>query len=164
MFLSCVNWIFSVSYTRQEHCETQMLRKRVKDLETEYKQLQLECQVKESRVVDLESDVEVSFQNYLGMNLCLVSLECRSTRSSSVWSCSFFFCCFELSMSFLILCVCEIWIENWKTVKTFSIFILCWPAVDVLHSVMQWYCMVVFVVVLTSGVCVVVLLWYLISF
>ncbi|KAE8286620.1 Macoilin Transmembrane protein 57 [Larimichthys crocea] len=43
---------------RQEHCETQMLRKRVKDLETEYKQLQLECQVKESRVVDLESDVE----------------------------------------------------------------------------------------------------------
>uniref|UniRef100_A0A8C9X0E5 Si:dkey-12h9.6 n=1 Tax=Sander lucioperca TaxID=283035 RepID=A0A8C9X0E5_SANLU len=41
---------------RQEHCETQMLRKRVKDLETEYKQLQLECQVKESRVVDLESD------------------------------------------------------------------------------------------------------------
>lgn len=53
--------IFSIFYTRQEHCETQMLRKRVKDLETEYKQLQLECQVKESRVVDLESDVEVSF-------------------------------------------------------------------------------------------------------
>ncbi|XP_074541736.1 macoilin-1 [Halichoeres trimaculatus] len=43
---------------RQEHCETQMLRKRVKDLETEYKQLQLEFQVKESRVVDLESDIE----------------------------------------------------------------------------------------------------------
>ncbi|XP_041830954.1 macoilin-1 [Melanotaenia boesemani] len=43
---------------RQEHCETQMLRKRVKDLETEYKQLQLEYQVKESRVVDLERDVE----------------------------------------------------------------------------------------------------------
>ncbi|KAF6717100.1 Macoilin [Oryzias melastigma] len=43
---------------RQEHCETQMLRKRVKDLETEYKQLQLECQVKESRVLDLERDVE----------------------------------------------------------------------------------------------------------
>lgn len=53
--------IFSVSNTRQEHTETQMLRKRVKDLETEYKQLQLEYQVKESRVVDLESDVEVSF-------------------------------------------------------------------------------------------------------
>uniref|UniRef100_A0A3Q1GI99 Si:dkey-12h9.6 n=1 Tax=Acanthochromis polyacanthus TaxID=80966 RepID=A0A3Q1GI99_9TELE len=46
------------SLTNQEHCETQMLRKRVKDLETEYKQLQLEYQVKESRVVDLESDVE----------------------------------------------------------------------------------------------------------
>uniref|UniRef100_A0A3Q4I2P4 Si:dkey-12h9.6 n=1 Tax=Neolamprologus brichardi TaxID=32507 RepID=A0A3Q4I2P4_NEOBR len=43
---------------RQEHCETQMLRKKVKELETEYKQLQLEYQVKESRVVDLESDVE----------------------------------------------------------------------------------------------------------
>ncbi|XP_008395755.1 macoilin-1 isoform X1 [Poecilia reticulata] len=43
---------------RQEHCETQMLRKRVKDLETEYKQLQLEYQVKESRVVDLERDIE----------------------------------------------------------------------------------------------------------
>uniref|UniRef100_A0A3B5KYG2 Si:dkey-12h9.6 n=1 Tax=Xiphophorus couchianus TaxID=32473 RepID=A0A3B5KYG2_9TELE len=42
----------------QEHCETQMLRKRVKDLETEYKQLQLEYQVKESRVVDLERDIE----------------------------------------------------------------------------------------------------------
>ncbi|XP_053301782.1 macoilin [Pleuronectes platessa] len=43
---------------RQEHCETQMLRKRVKDLETEYRQLQLENQVKENRVVDLERDVE----------------------------------------------------------------------------------------------------------
>ncbi|KAM4600514.1 macoilin-1 [Polymixia lowei] len=43
---------------RQEHCETQMLRKRVKDLETEYKQLQLEYQVTEGRVVDLESDVK----------------------------------------------------------------------------------------------------------
>lgn len=41
-----------------------MLRKRVKDLEAEYKQLQLECQVKESRVVDLESDVEVSFSHF----------------------------------------------------------------------------------------------------
>nr|XP_057913676.1 macoilin-1 isoform X2 [Doryrhamphus excisus] len=44
--------------SRQENTESQMLRKRVKDLETEYKQLQLECQVKESRVVDLENDVE----------------------------------------------------------------------------------------------------------
>lgn len=61
--------IFSISYTRQEHTETQMLRKRVKDLETEYKQLQLEYQVKESRVVDLESDVEVFSYYYLGMNL-----------------------------------------------------------------------------------------------
>ncbi|XP_013881374.1 macoilin-1 [Austrofundulus limnaeus] len=43
---------------RQEHCETQMLRKRVKDLETEYKQLQLEYQVKETRVVDLEREIE----------------------------------------------------------------------------------------------------------
>ncbi|KAG7259484.1 hypothetical protein CRUP_009772, partial [Coryphaenoides rupestris] len=30
--------------SRQEHSETQMLRKRVKEVETEYKQLQLECQ------------------------------------------------------------------------------------------------------------------------
>ncbi|XP_047243574.1 macoilin-1 isoform X3 [Girardinichthys multiradiatus] len=51
---------------RQEHCETQMLRKRVKDLETEYKQLQLEYQVKESRVVDLERDFEA-----LGKYRCL---------------------------------------------------------------------------------------------
>ncbi|XP_068609557.1 macoilin-1 [Brachionichthys hirsutus] len=43
---------------RQELCETQMLRKRVKELETEFKQLQLEFHVKESLVVDLESDVE----------------------------------------------------------------------------------------------------------
>ncbi|XP_017267518.1 macoilin-1 isoform X2 [Kryptolebias marmoratus] len=43
---------------RQEHCETQMLRKRVKDLETEFKQLQLEYQGKESRVVDLEREIE----------------------------------------------------------------------------------------------------------
>uniref|UniRef100_A0A8C4YVS6 Si:dkey-12h9.6 n=1 Tax=Gadus morhua TaxID=8049 RepID=A0A8C4YVS6_GADMO len=48
---------------RQEHSETQMLRKRVKELETEYKQLQLEYQVKEGRVVDLESDVE-ALQKY----------------------------------------------------------------------------------------------------
>lgn len=51
----------SISNIRQEHCETQMLRKRVKDLDTEYKQLQLEYQVKESRVLELERDVEVSF-------------------------------------------------------------------------------------------------------
>lgn len=58
--LSAQNLYFLISYTRQEHTETQMLRKRVKDLETEYKQLQLEYQVKEGRVIDLESDVEVS--------------------------------------------------------------------------------------------------------
>uniref|UniRef100_A0A3B3TL77 Si:dkey-12h9.6 n=1 Tax=Poecilia latipinna TaxID=48699 RepID=A0A3B3TL77_9TELE len=51
---------------RQEHCETQMLRKRVKDLETEYKQLQLEYQVKESRAlgkyrcVEKETDMLLS--------------------------------------------------------------------------------------------------------
>ncbi|XP_068198400.1 macoilin-1 [Antennarius striatus] len=43
---------------RQELCESQMLRKRVKELETEFKQLQLEVQAKESRVLELESDVE----------------------------------------------------------------------------------------------------------
>lgn len=42
-----------------------MLRKRVKELETEYKQLQLEYQVTESRVVELESEVEVSFYTIL---------------------------------------------------------------------------------------------------
>ncbi|KAM9797976.1 macoilin-1 [Neosynchiropus ocellatus] len=43
---------------RQENCESQMLRKRVKDLETELKQLQLEYQVKESHALDLERDLE----------------------------------------------------------------------------------------------------------
>lgn len=60
---NCV--IFSRLDSRQEHCESQMLRKRVKELETEYKQLQLECQVTESRVVELESEVEVSFSTIL---------------------------------------------------------------------------------------------------
>lgn len=58
-------FIFSHLNTRQEHCESQMLRKRVKELETEYKQLQLECQVTESRLVELESEVEVSFYTIL---------------------------------------------------------------------------------------------------
>ncbi|XP_075893619.1 macoilin-like isoform X2 [Nelusetta ayraudi] len=48
----------SLTTSRQEHCETQMLRKRAKELETECKQLQLECQVKEGRVLELEGDVE----------------------------------------------------------------------------------------------------------
>lgn len=72
----CVSWSSSPSVgsqtliffhldSRQEHCESQMLRKRVKELETEYKQLQLECQVTESRVVELESEVEVSFSTIL---------------------------------------------------------------------------------------------------
>lgn len=64
-----MNALSPISHPRQEHCESQMLRKRVKELETEYKQLQLEGQVKESRVVELESDVEVHFSHYLGMNL-----------------------------------------------------------------------------------------------
>ncbi|XP_077367125.1 macoilin-1 isoform X4 [Festucalex cinctus] len=44
--------------SRQENNESQMLRKRVKDLESEYKQLQLQYQLKDSRVIDLENDVE----------------------------------------------------------------------------------------------------------
>lgn len=98
--------IFSISYTRQEHCETQMLRKRVKELETEYKQLQLEYQVKESRVVDLESDVEVFFfLLYLGMNLWVLSV-CESR--GPVLGCPQFghevlFCC--LTCCFWFLCV-----------------------------------------------------------
>lgn len=80
-------WFSPSSYTRQEHSETQMLRKRVKDLETEYKQLQLEYQVKESRVVDLESDVEVSFSSVWEWTCkCLVNL--KWSLKSSVWSCS----------------------------------------------------------------------------
>lgn len=78
--------IFSISYTRQEHSETQMLRKRVKDLETEYKQLQLEYQVKESRVVDLENDVEVSFPLF-GNELVRLSF---SLKWSSTWLSSVF--------------------------------------------------------------------------
>lgn len=36
-----------------------MLRKKVKDLEAEYKQLQMECQGKEGQVLALEKEVEV---------------------------------------------------------------------------------------------------------
>ncbi|KAG5276845.1 hypothetical protein AALO_G00110450 [Alosa alosa] len=51
---------------RQEQTETLMLRKKVKDLETEYKQLQLECQGKEGQVLALEKEVE-SLQKYRGV-------------------------------------------------------------------------------------------------
>ncbi|XP_051951995.1 macoilin-like isoform X2 [Xyrauchen texanus] len=44
---------------RQEHSENQMLRKKAKDLDSEYKQLQLEYQEKENRMVALENDVEI---------------------------------------------------------------------------------------------------------
>uniref|UniRef100_A0A8C1EH36 Si:dkey-12h9.6 n=1 Tax=Cyprinus carpio carpio TaxID=630221 RepID=A0A8C1EH36_CYPCA len=44
---------------RQEHSETQMLRKKAKDLDSEYKQLQLEYQEKENRMIALENEVEV---------------------------------------------------------------------------------------------------------
>ena len=54
---------FSIFYTRQEHAESLMLRKKAKDLETEYKQLQLEFQGKEGRVIALEQEVEV-FSTY----------------------------------------------------------------------------------------------------
>lgn len=53
--------ILSISLTRQEHSETLMLRKKAKDLETEYKQLQLEYQGKEGRVIALENEVEVNY-------------------------------------------------------------------------------------------------------
>ncbi|KAI4880531.1 hypothetical protein NFI96_002991 [Prochilodus magdalenae] len=43
---------------RQEHTETQLLRKKARDLDTEYKQLQLDYQGKENRVLVLEKEVE----------------------------------------------------------------------------------------------------------
>lgn len=51
---------------RQEQTETLMLRKKVKDLEAEYTQLQLESQAKESQVLALEKEVE-SLQKYRGV-------------------------------------------------------------------------------------------------
>ncbi|XP_077442554.1 macoilin-1 isoform X1 [Stigmatopora argus] len=48
----------TISASRQENSESQMLRKRVKDLEADYKHLQLQNQVKESHVLDLQSEVE----------------------------------------------------------------------------------------------------------
>ncbi|TSR99418.1 Macoilin [Bagarius yarrelli] len=43
---------------RQEHSETQLLRKRARDLDTEYKQLQLDYQGRDNRVLALEKEVE----------------------------------------------------------------------------------------------------------
>ncbi|KAG9283016.1 macoilin [Astyanax mexicanus] len=43
---------------RQEHTETQLLRKKARDLDTEYKQLQLDYQGKENRVLALEKEME----------------------------------------------------------------------------------------------------------
>uniref|UniRef100_A0A8C2K9S4 Si:dkey-12h9.6 n=1 Tax=Cyprinus carpio TaxID=7962 RepID=A0A8C2K9S4_CYPCA len=48
---------------RQEHSETQMLRKKAKDLDSEYKQLQLEYQEKENRMIALENEVETLQRN-----------------------------------------------------------------------------------------------------
>ncbi|XP_057679653.1 macoilin-1 [Corythoichthys intestinalis] len=56
----------TMTTSRQENSESQMLRKRVKDLEADYKHLQLQNQVKESRVLDLESEVE-SLGKYRGV-------------------------------------------------------------------------------------------------
>ncbi len=68
---------FSIHY-RQEHSETQMLRKKAKDLDSEYKQLQLEYQEKENRMIALENEVEVkdavhrSVQLHTALNSCAV--------------------------------------------------------------------------------------------
>lgn len=43
---------------RQEHSETQMLKKKAKDLDAEYRQVQLEYQEKENRLITLENEVE----------------------------------------------------------------------------------------------------------
>ncbi|XP_056620211.1 macoilin isoform X1 [Triplophysa dalaica] len=43
---------------RQEHSETQMLRKKAKDLDSEYKQLKLQYQEKENRMIALDNEVE----------------------------------------------------------------------------------------------------------
>ena len=70
-----------------------MLRKRVKDLETEYKQLQLEYQVKESRVVDLESDVEVSVLYTIWEWTC--EFKCLWVSSGALLGCHVLFLLFE---------------------------------------------------------------------
>lgn len=53
--------LFFLPSTRQEHSEMQLLRKRARDLDTEYKQLQLDYQGKDNRGLALEKEVEVTF-------------------------------------------------------------------------------------------------------
>ncbi|TRY57056.1 hypothetical protein DNTS_023959 [Danionella cerebrum] len=53
----------SASQQRQEHSETQILRKKAKDLDTEYKQLQMEYQETGSRMMALENEVEMLQRN-----------------------------------------------------------------------------------------------------
>lgn len=61
-----------------------MLRKKAKDLDSEYKQLQLEYQEKENRMIALENEVEVkdavrrSVQLHTALNRCDVLDVCGS--------------------------------------------------------------------------------------
>lgn len=61
-----------------------MLRKKAKDLDSEYKQLQLEYQEKENRMIALENEVEVknavrrSVQLHTALNSCAVLDVCDS--------------------------------------------------------------------------------------
>ncbi|KAG7460779.1 hypothetical protein MATL_G00202510 [Megalops atlanticus] len=55
-----------LSTSRQEHSETQTLKKKAKELETEYKQLQLEFQRKEGQTIALENEVEM-LRKYKGV-------------------------------------------------------------------------------------------------
>ncbi|XP_048842483.1 macoilin-1 [Brienomyrus brachyistius] len=48
-----------LSASRQEQTETLLLKRKAKDLETEFRQLQLESQGKESQIIALENEVEV---------------------------------------------------------------------------------------------------------
>ncbi|XP_018599005.1 macoilin [Scleropages formosus] len=55
-----------LSTNRQEQTETLTLKRKAKDLETEFKQLQLECQGKEGQIIALENELEV-LRRYKGM-------------------------------------------------------------------------------------------------
>lgn len=59
---------------RQEHSETQMLRKKAKDLDAEYKQLQLQYQEKENRMIAIDNEVDVSNDDY--RSVCFFSSWC----------------------------------------------------------------------------------------